>query len=56
MTGDFKCCIFNDYLVCIRIIPLKLRYVAAVTFIDEFNMLIVGGIDGVSVIKLEMHY
>lgn len=55
ISTDFKIHIFNEHMVLIDSLPLKVRLVNFAFFSEETAMLITGGIDGCFMFKFKFN-
>ena len=55
-STDFKVHIFNDRLLLTRTLPLKIRLINCMHYLDQQDILICGGVDGTFLIKFDIEY
>ena len=56
ISTDFKIHVFNEHLILIRQLPLKIRLIQYVYFLEEENKLITAGVDGCFLFNLDIEY
>ena len=54
ISNDFKLHVFNEHLIVIGCLPLKIRLVNFAYFYEEKSTLITGGIDGCHMFKFNV--